>query len=117
MQDKQVKASGELVKQVAKRCYISSEDELIQDRLLSIVNNAIFNVKSLLGISDDNYNFSTSSMENELFLNYCMYRWNNRSQKEFESNYMGDIIAIRSKNEVEYNKKLKQSNEESEDEG
>ena len=40
-----------------------------------------------------------------------------RKNKEFESNYMGDIIAIRSKNEVEYNKKLKQSNEESEDEG
>ena len=112
MQDK---ASGELVKQVAKRCYISSEDELIQDRLLSIVNNAIFSVKSLLGISD-NYDFSQSGMENELFLNYCMYRWNNRSQKEFESNYMGDIIAIRTKNEVEYSKKLKESNEESEDE-
>lgn len=114
MQDK---ASGELVKQVAKRCYISSEDELIQDRLLSVVNNAIFNVKSLLGISDDNYDFSKSGMENELFLNYCMYRWNNRSQKEFESNYMGDIIAIRSKNEVVYSKKLKESNEESTNEG
>jgi len=34
-----------------------------------------------------------------------MYRWNNKSQKEFEQNYIGDIISIRTKNEVEYRKK------------
>ena len=112
----QKKASGELVEQVEKRCYISSEDELIKDRLLSIVNNAIFNVKSLLGISDEDFDFSKPSMENEFFLNYCMYRWNNRSQKEFENNYMGDIIAIRTKNEVEYHKKTNDSDEAIEDE-
>lgn len=105
--------TSELFKQVAKRCYISSEDELIRDRLTSIINNAIFNVKSLIGISEDvQYDFSKPGMENELFLNYCMYRWNNKTQKEFEGNYMGDIIALRMKNEVKYMKSKKdESNE------
>lgn len=101
--------TSELFKQVAKRCYISSEDELIRDRLTSIINNAIFKVKSLIGISEDvQYDFSKSSLENELFLNYCMYRWYNKTQKEFEDNYMGDIIALRMKNEVKYMKSKKE---------
>lgn len=105
--------TSELFKQVAERCYISSEDELIRDRLTSIINNAIFNVKSLIGISADvQFDFSKSSMENELFLNYCMYRWNNKSQKEFEDNYMGDIIALRMKNEVQYMKSKKEESNE-----
>ena len=108
----QSKTSGKLIEQVSRRCYISSKDELILERLTSIIDNAIFNVKSLLGISDEDFDFSKPSMENELFLNYCMYRWNNRSQKEFENNYIGDIIAIRSENEVKYNKSLKSSEEE-----
>ena len=101
----------ELYKQVSKRCYVTSDDELIRDRLTSIIKNAVFNVKSILGISDENFDFSKPSMANELFLNYCMYRWNNHSQREFENNYMGDIIAIRTKNEVEYMKKLEENNE------
>lgn len=95
-----------LVEQVASRCYVTSDDKLIQDRLLSVVNNAIFSVASLIGLEEDNtFDFSLPSKSNELFLNYCMYRWNNKSQKEFEQNYMGDIISIRTKNEVEYRKK------------
>ncbi len=95
----------DLYNQVAKRCYITSDDSLIKDRLTSIIDNAIFNVSSLLAIPEK-FDFSKSSMENELFLNYCMYRWNNRSQKEFESNYTGDIISIRTKNVIEYQKSL-----------
>jgi len=106
-----------LLNQVSLKCYVTSEDELIHNRLLSIINNAVFNVSSILGISDDKFDFSKSSMENELFLNYCMYRWNNRTQKEFEDNYMGDIIAIRSKYEVAYQKSLDNNTEDTTDEG
>lgn len=99
----------DLINQVASRCYVTSDDQLIKDRLLLVVKNAIFSVSSLLGMEDDEqFDYSKPSMENELFLNYCMYRWNNRTQKEFESNYIGDIIAIRSKREVEYGKKKKE---------
>lgn len=102
----------ELVQQVARRCYITSDDELIQKRLLLIVDNAIFSVKDLLAITDKEFDFSKPSRENELFLNYCMYRWNNRTQKEFETNYMGDIISIRTINEIKYKKSLEESNDE-----
>lgn len=99
----------ELINQVASRCYVTSDDQLIKDRLSLVVKNAIFSVSSLLGMEDDEkFDYSKPSMENELFLNYCMYRWNNRTQKEFESNYIGDIIAIRSKREVEYGRKKKE---------
>lgn len=113
MNDEKLKV---LYDQVAKRCYITSDDSLIKDRLDSIINNAIFNVKSILAITDENFDFSVSSMENELFLNYCMYRWNNKSQREFETNYMGDIIAIRIKNEVEYIKYIRSLEENKEEE-
>ena len=95
-------ALNNLYQQVSRRCYVTSDDDLIKERLKDIINNAIYKVKSLLGISDDDFDFSKESRENELFLNFCMYRWNNKSAKEFEENYKGDIIAIRTKNEVEY---------------
>lgn len=95
-----------LINQVASRCYVTSEDKLIKDRLSLIIENAIFRVSALLGIEEEEqFDFSKPSLENELFLNYCMYRWNNRTQKEFETNYIGDIISIRSVREVEYGKK------------
>lgn len=105
----QYEYESELVQQVARMCYITSDDELIQKRLLTIVNNAIYSVSDLLSITDSNFDFSKPSRENELFLNYCFYRWNNRTQKEFESNYMGDIIFIRTKNEIFYNKSLEEN--------
>ena len=95
---------GELINQVKKRCYITNDEELVQDRLNSIVKNAIPKVKNLLGIYNDEFDFTTQGEENELFLNFCMYRWNNKSQKEFESNYIGDILSIRHQNEVKYAK-------------
>lgn len=106
MENEDDKIVEELVKQVCSRCYITDTDELIKDRLLSIIKNAISSVKSLIGISDEeNFNFSKVGKENELFINYCMYRWNNKTQKEFELNYIGDIISLRSEYEVKYFKK------------
>ena len=97
--------TGELIKQVKRRCYITNDEELVQDRLNSIVNNAIPKVKNILGIYIDDFDFSVPGEENEISLNFCMYRWNNKTQKEFESNYMGDILTIRHKNEVKFAKK------------
>lgn len=106
-----------LYQQVARRCYVTSEDQLIVERLTSIIKNAEFNVKKLLGIFDEKFDFSLPSVENELFLNYCFYRWNNRSQKEFENNYIGDIIGIRTNNEIAYKKSLENKVEENPNEG
>ena len=49
MNDEKLKV---LYDQVAKRCYITSDDSLIKDRLTSIIDNAIFNVSSLLAIPE-----------------------------------------------------------------
>ncbi len=106
-----------LYQQVARRCYVTSEDQLIVERLTSIIKNAEFSVKKLLGIFDEEFDFSLPSVEQELFLNYCFYRWNNRSQKEFENNYIGDIIGIRTNNEIAYKKSLENKVEENPDEG
>ena len=106
-----------LYQKVARRCYVTSEDPLIVERLTSIIKNAVYSVKRLLGIFDENFDFSLPSMEQELFLNYCFYRWNNRSQKEFENNYIGDIIGIRTNNEIAYKKSLEKPNEKESDEG
>lgn len=106
-----------LYQQVARRCYVTSEDQLIVERLTSIIKNAEFSVKKLLGIFDEKFDFSLPSVENELFLNYCFYRWNNRSQKEFENNYIGDIIGIRTNNEIAYKKSLENKVEENPNEG
>jgi len=55
-----------LVEQVASRCYVTSDDKLIQDRLLSVVNNAIFSVASLIGLEEDNtFDFSLPSKLNK----------------------------------------------------
>lgn len=94
---------GTLYSQVAKRCYISSDEELIRDRLTNIIKNAVTSVRALIGInSDDKVDFSIPSQENELLINYCFYRWNNQSQVEFETNYIGDIISLRIKYEMKY---------------
>lgn len=105
-----------LYQQVARKCYVTSEDQLIVERLTSIIKNAEISVKKLLGIFDKKFDFSLPGAENELFLNYCFYRWNNRSQKEFENNYIGDIIGIRTNNEIAYKKSLESKNEEKSDE-
>lgn len=106
-----------LYQQVARRCYVTSDDQLIVERLTSIIKNAEFSVKKLLGIHNSEFDFSLPSAENELFLNYCFYRWNNRSQKEFENNYIGDILGIRTNNEIAYKKSLEDKEEEKSDEG
>ncbi len=101
-----------LYQQVSSRCYITSKDNLIKERLEKIIKNALISVKSLLGIPEESFDFSKDGKENELFLNYCMYRWNNRTTKEFENNYMSDILSVRNENEVKYYRSLKEENNE-----
>ena len=43
--------------------------------------------------------YSKPGMEHNLFLDYCMYVWNNCSN-EFENNYLSEIMQIRQKYEV-----------------
>lgn len=86
-----------LIQKIKRKCYITDESSLIENRLNDIVEDAIIKVSDLIGLSDYDFDFSISSAECELFKNYCFYMWNDKSVKEFEEAYISDILKLRHK--------------------
>ena len=86
---------------VKRKCYITDESELIENRINDIIEDANFKLLELLGIANKNFDFSSSGQECELFKSYCFYMWNDKSIKEFEEEYLPDILKIRHKNLLE----------------
>lgn len=105
----------ELLQLVKRKCYQTSDkdtDENIK-RLKDIILDAQIKVKNLIGIPDsamknDNYLsfFCIPGEERDLFLNYCFYAWNDKTEY-FKNNYLDDILVIRAKYEVLYERELK----------
>lgn len=91
--------NDDLIKKVKRRCYITDDDETINERVIDMIENSIPKVRRMLGINDTSYGFTEVGEEQELFLNYCYYVWND-SADSFKSNYLDDIMSIRSKYEV-----------------
>lgn len=82
---------------VKRKCYITDESELIENRINDIIEDAISKLLEVLSITDNNFDFSSPGQECELFKNYCFYMWNDKSVKEFEEEYLSDILKIRHK--------------------
>lgn len=89
-----------LLDQIKTKCYISTDEPEVITRITNIFNNAIPKINEKLGIKNKNFDYSIPSEENDLFANYCLYAWNNKTN-EFDENYLNDIMQIRSKYEVE----------------
>lgn len=71
-------------------------EEETDRKLKSIIEDAECTLDYKLGAKID---YTIPGMEHNLFLNYCMYVWNNCSN-EFDSNYLNEIYQIRQKYEV-----------------
>lgn len=94
----------ELLQLVKRKCYQISETDNEDNirRLADIILDAQTKIKSLIGIPEKNsINFQDPGGERELFLNYCFYAWNDKTEY-FKNNYLDDILCLRAKYEVDY---------------
>lgn len=87
-----------LVNQVKRKLNITWSDEDTDARVSELMASAQVTMRHKLGLSDD-FDFETKGQENLLFLAYCLYEWNHAAH-EFDSNYLGDILQVRQRNEV-----------------
>lgn len=76
--------------------YITWEDEETHKKLTRIIQNAIPTMNFKLGADID---YSEYGMEQNLFINYCVYVYNNCAN-EFDSNYFNEIMQVRMMQEV-----------------
>lgn len=99
----------ELCQLAKSKCRITWGDEFTENRVRSMVENAVLSLKHKLGIKDQGEEmFLSPGMTRTLFENYCMYDWNDMIE-EFSKNYREEIIGERHKYEV---KNAKKENEE-----
>lgn len=89
----------EFINKVKRKCYVTDNDETITNKVIDMIEDSIPKVRRMLGINDEDYDFTVAGEERDLFLNYCYYAWND-STDSFKSNYLDDIMSIRSKYEV-----------------
>lgn len=75
---------------------ITWDEEETDRKLERIINDAKLTLNWKLG---QNIDYSISGSEHNLFLNYCMYAYNNCTN-EFDDNYFNEIMQIRQKYEV-----------------
>ncbi|SCI45850.1 Uncharacterised protein [uncultured Clostridium sp.] len=85
-----------LLDSVKNKLNITWEDSLTNFKLSDLVNDAIVAMNFKLGADID---YSKNGLEHQLFLNYCLYSYNN-CLNEFDTNYMNEIYQIRSIYEV-----------------
>ena len=78
-----------LVEQLKERLNITWEDASTENKLSNIVEDAKITL-------DHN---SKAGMERNLFMNYCMYVWNDCAN-EFDRSYLNEIYQIRNKYKV-----------------
>lgn len=85
-----------LIEQVKRKLNITWEDEETNERVNDIITSAIPDMIHILGIPDEDYDFSEVGLENTLFLAYCLYEWNH-SLEEFEDNYAKKLATAKAK--------------------
>lgn len=91
-----------LLKELKIKVNVTWEDEDTELRLNSIIENAKATLDYKLGAEID---YSIPGIEKSLFLNYCMYAYNN-CLNEFDKNYLSEIYQIRIKYEIQQRKAL-----------
>lgn len=87
-----------LLEVLLNELYITWEDEETIKKLQRIILNAIPTMNFKLGGEID-YSDEDYGMEQNLFINYCVYVYNNCAN-EFDNAYFNEIMQIRMKMEV-----------------
>ncbi|MFI3210908.1 MAG: hypothetical protein R3Y64_07655 [Peptostreptococcaceae bacterium] len=85
-----------LLEELKLKLNITWDDEDTYSKLNTIIIDSIDILNYKLG---SNIDFMQNGMEHSLFLNYCMYAFNN-CEAEFDSNYKSEIMQLRRKYEV-----------------
>lgn len=93
--------SSKIVEQVMRKLRITWDDETTKSRIESdMIPKAESVLRERIGIPDsEEFDFSSPSIENELFLAYCFYEWND-AEDDFYLNYEHRIAEARRKWEV-----------------
>lgn len=94
-----------LLKQVKRKLNITWNDEDTDNRVLDIIAQAKTVMPHKLGITDKAFDFSKNTIENVLFLAYCLYLYNH-CENEFDNNYLSDILQARAIHEVKQNENI-----------
>lgn len=92
----------ELFNQVKRKLNITWEDAETTQRLFDMIPSVKEKLRYKLGIVNKDFDFSASGLENELFLNACLYEFNHASD-DFDKNYANDIMQSRMRFEVMQN--------------
>ncbi len=82
-----------LLYELKNKLAITWDDIDLEKNLKSIIEDAKFSLDFKLGADID---YSIPGMEHKLFLNYCMYDYNN-CLNEFDKNYLNEIYQLRAK--------------------
>lgn len=83
---------------VKQKLKITWNQQETENEIDTMLEDAESYLNHLLGAEID---YSAPGMERMLFLNFCMYVWND-CQEEFEDAYLKDIIRCRAKYEVKH---------------
>lgn len=85
-----------LLQELKDNLNITWDEEETDRKLERIINDSEHILNWKLGAKID---YSIEGQERNLFLNYCMYAYNNCTN-EFDDNYFNEIMQIRQKYEV-----------------
>ena len=88
---------GDLYETLRNELNITWYDEETESRLTRIITNSVVTMNRKIGSDID---YSIAGPEQELFLAYCVYVYNNCAN-QFDENYLNEIMQIRSIYEVE----------------
>lgn len=87
-----------LTKDVKQKVHVTWDDEDTNSKIDSTIQDALATLNHKLGATID---YSQPGMEHNLFLNYCMYAWND-CVSDFDTNYMREIYQVRAIYEVKH---------------
>lgn len=85
-----------LMQALKDKLHITWDEEETNRKLIQIIESAKVTLDYKLGANIDYYSLG---QEQNLFLNYCMYLYNNCAN-EFDDNYINEIYQIRQMYEV-----------------
>lgn len=91
-----MKNIADLLQKVKEKLKVTWQDESTDKRITEMIEDAKVTLNHKLGAEID---YSAPGMERNLFLNYCLYAWND-CVNEFDNNYRNEIYQIRNKYKV-----------------
>lgn len=83
-----------LVDKVRRKLRVIYRDDEVDERIAEIMGQADLDLRSMLGITDESFDFSGAGAERALYLAYCFYEWND-ALDDFEVNYAEKIAKCR----------------------